>query len=287
MTNLGDKILGFVLGIFVSAFICAMLIFNTDNVSWFEIVKCLATLLVAGAFIITTLTYIRQSEWKRTEDSLEDSKLYCNAAVEGIKESAEKIFKSFKGVEWHIATVHLEESSVVAKNITNQSVRDIYNLKKSVIFNNVLNHIHATPESQFSGLESSEYDVVKSRITELSSNNISTLSELEKQKICKELITYTDRLKECNAIDLSSIVEVCISCALLEHDDVFESQMIHKSYGEISPDYCDDDVLNVAVNFIEKNFNSLSLYFYIKFLYALSDILLKCSIDRREQLIGN
>ena len=287
MTNLSDKILGLVFGIFLSAFICSMLIFTNDNFSWFELVKSLSTLLVAGAFIVATLTYIRQGEWRKSEDSLEDSKLYCEAAVEGLKKSSQIILGGFKGVNWHIATVHLEESSIVARNITSQSIKDIYNLKKSVLFNEVLDYVYNASESDFSGLNESEYEVIKSRVMDLSSKNISSLAEAEKKKICEELVGYADKLKASNSVDLSSIVEVCISCSLLEHDDVFENKMINQSYGEISPDYLEEEVLKKAVEFIEENFSASSLSFYIGFLKSLSDTLLKCSTDRRDQLIGN
>lgn len=287
MTNLNDKILGLVLGIFLSAFICAMLIFYNDNASWFELVKSLSTLLVAGAFIIATLTYIRQGKWRKSEDSLEDSKLFCEAAVEGLEKSAEKIQSGFKGADWHIATILLEESSIVARNITNQSVRDIYNLKKSMIFNEVLAHIYKAKESDFSGIAEVQYGNIKSKVMGLASKNISTLTEAERKKVCEELVGYADELKLSGAIDISSIVEVCIYCSLIEHDDVFESNMINRSHNEISPDYLDNEVLKKAIYFIENNFESSSLSFYVLFLKVLSEFLLKCSADRREQLIGN
>lgn len=171
----------------MSAFICAMLIFANDNASWFELVKSLSTLLVAGAFIIATLTYIRQGKWRKSEDSLEDSKLFCEAAVEGLEKSAKKIQSSFKGADWHIATILLEESSVVARNITNQSVRDIYNLKKSMILNEVLAHIYKAKESDFSGIAEVEYGVIKSKVMGLASKNIATLTEAEKKRVAKSL----------------------------------------------------------------------------------------------------
>ena len=73
--NVEDKLLGFFLGVFISTFIAAMVIFSSAVYSWFEIVKTLSTLLVAGAFILAVLTYVRQSKWRAREDETEDSKI--------------------------------------------------------------------------------------------------------------------------------------------------------------------------------------------------------------------
>lgn len=287
MKNLADKTLGFVLGVVFSAFICAMLIFTGANPSWFELVKTLSTLLVAGAFIVAALTYTRQASWREAEDSLEDSKIFCEASIDGLQKAAEKVLGSFKGVDWHIASVHLEETSIVARNITNQSVRDIYNLKKSVIFNEVLDHVYNAKQSDFSGLNNSQYESMKLRVDNIAQRDISSLAESEKKHIADELISYADTLRESNSIDISSIVEVCISCSLHEHDDVFEKEMINRSYGEISPDYLEPEVLSKAIEYINAYFSSSSLSLYIEFLNSLSTALMTCSIDRRDQLIGN
>jgi len=287
MTNIGDKILGLVLGIFISAFICGMIIFKTDNASWFELVKTLSTLLVAGAFIVAVLSYVRQSNWRRQEDQIEDSKIFCEAAIAGLEKCSEILLGGFKGEKWHTATVHLEEVSIVARNITSQSVRDVFNLKKSVIFTEVLSHIYSASEFQFSGLVEEEYQRIKSRVRELSSTNISSMNEAQIVPLRNEMIELTDLFKDGNAIDFSSIIEVCISCALFEHGDVFDEKMINRAYDGISPDYHAESVIEKALSFIEDNFKASSLSYYVKFLNEFSDVLFSLDVDRKTQLIGN
>jgi hypothetical protein len=287
MTNIGDKILGLVLGVFISALICGMLIFKVDNVSWFELVKTLSTLLVAGAFVIAVLSYVRQSNWRRQEDQIEDSKIFCEAATEGLEKCSELLLKSFKGEKWHIATVHLEEVSIVARNISSQSVRDVFNLKKSVIFTNVLSHVYSASEFQFSGLVDEEYQRIKSKVRELSSTNISSMNEAQVVPLRNEMIEFADLFRDGNAIDFSSIIEVCISCSLFEHEDIFDKEMINRAYDGISPDYLDVNVIEKALSFIEDNFKSSSLSYYVKFLNEFSDVLLSLGVDKKIQLIGN
>ena len=285
--NVEDKLLGFFLGVFISTFIAAMVIFSSAVYSWFEIVKTLSTLLVAGAFILAVLTYVRQSKWRAREDETEDSKIFCEAAIDGLNKCSDLILDEYNGAKWHTATVHLEETSIVARNIKTQSVRDVYNLKKSVIFTNVLSHIYHAYEFQFSGLVEEDYNTIKSMVRELASTNISSMNESQIITLREELLQYADSLRDSAAIDLSSIVEISISCSLYEHEDVFDEGMINRAYDGISPNYLEPDVLKKAISFIEEHFSSSPLFFYVKFLHEFTEVLTSVGLDRRVQLIGN
>ena len=287
MKNIKDKVLGFFLGVFISIFIAAMVVVSSEAYSWFEIVKTLSTLLVAGGFILAVLTYIRQSNWRVREDEIEDSKIFCEAAIDGLNKCSDLILGEYNGAKWHTATVHLEETSIVARNIKTQSVRDVYNLKKSVIFTNVLSHIYHAHEFQFSGLVEEEYNTIKLRVRELASTNISAMSESEIVILREELLQHTDSFRDSAAIDLSSIVEISISCSLFEHEDVFDEGMINRAYDGISPNYLELDVLTKALSFIEEHFSSSPLFFYVKFLKEFSEVLTSIGVDRKVQLIGN
>jgi len=286
MTGFGDKALGFILGGAVSTFICAMLIFTQDSYTWFELVKTLSALLVATSLIIATLTYFRQSKWKHEEDCRDDSKLYCEAAIDGFTKASENILDSASGIDWHIASIYFESSTVVGRNIVDINVIDIFELKKSVIMNKVLKCVCTKDEYSFSGLSESEYKLMKEKIVRLRENNFAALDAAAKESYCRGLLAHVDNMKSHNIIDISSIIEVCISASLIKHEDVYSKKYINLEHNEISPDYTDSNVLDEGMKFISKSFSECGLFGYINTVKSLNDLLVICGNERNITLIG-
>ena len=147
--------------------------------------------------------------------------------------------------------------------------------------------IYHAYEFQFSGLVEEQYNTIKSMVRELASTNISSMNESQIITLREELLQYADSLRDSSAIDLSSIVEISISCTLYEHEDVFDEGMINRAYDGISPNYLEPDVLKKAISFVEEHFSSSPLFFYVKFLLEFAEVLTSVGADRRVQLIGN